>query len=392
MILLFLLIFGTEPAFARPEFALKTKQNCTACHVNPWGGGPKTVYGKIFGSRDFKPVESSFLETYNADVRAVAFYPDKPSKTSNGLALMEVAPSATVPLTKSDSDSDLRAVATYNFSPLQSSAREVYVRWQPKAQQDGLLSNVVVGRFNAPFGLLTDEHRTYTRLQTNMTLNNYEMGAAFSGNVLDSLHYDLALSNDFQNGGGAFTNNDISYGEILNVRWNPSSLPFLLGASQNFQHSLLFPEPYAFSAYGALSLDRMTNNFFHATVLGEAVLAKNWNNPTVNPGLGPFFIPSTDTAYSSAITQSHSLGYYGLFRYDFTQRWALIYKFDDLVLDTAFGADNFIRHGLGFETFLAANLILNMRVEKAISGRPEITENSALASESDLIAMLRLWL
>ena len=246
LFLVLILVLNATPAFARPEYALKTKQNCTACHVNPWGGGPKTVYGKFYGSKDYKPLETSTTDLFSADMRAIAYYPSGPSKTTNGIALMEVAPSANVPLTKSDADSDFRAVATYNFSPLQSGAREAYIRWQPNSQDDhALMSHVMFGRFNSPFGLLTDEHRTYTRLQTNMTLNNYEMGVAFSGNILDSLHYDLAFCNDFQNGGGAFTNGDISYGEVLNLRWNPSSLPFFLGASQNYQHSLIFAQPYA---------------------------------------------------------------------------------------------------------------------------------------------------
>ena len=121
-------------------------------------------------------------------------------------------------------------------------------------------------------------------------------------------------------------------------------------------------------------------------------MARDWNNPAVNPGLAPFFIPASDKTYQAALLESRSVGYYGLLRYDLTPRWFVFYKLDDLILDSAFQGDAFIRHGLGVEHALNANLLLNVRIERAISGRPEISGNNTLASQGDLIALLRLWL
>ena len=38
-------------SWARPEYAVQQKKNCNQCHVNVWGGGPRMVYGKVFGWR-----------------------------------------------------------------------------------------------------------------------------------------------------------------------------------------------------------------------------------------------------------------------------------------------------------------------------------------------------
>lgn len=44
-----LLIFASQvPAHALPEFATRTGQQCTTCHVNPAGGGPRTLRGLLW--------------------------------------------------------------------------------------------------------------------------------------------------------------------------------------------------------------------------------------------------------------------------------------------------------------------------------------------------------
>ena len=403
-LVILLIVFGAAPsAWARPEYAVKENMKCAACHVNPWGGGPRTVFGKVYGSRNLGLAKTSSSDLFYGDMRTIAFFPtvQNPVKGGAGVALMEAAASVNVPiLQNSESGSELRGVATYNFAPLmvpgEPGVREAYLRYRPFSNDNQLLSYVMVGRFNAPFGLLTDEHRTYTRLETNMTLNDFEEGVAFSGDPLSSFHYDLALVNDFQQGGGGFdiTNAQVQaiYGEILNLRWSPSSLPFFLGASENFERTIAIPSPSAFSLYGALSFDRLTNHVVHLSLLAETVFANNWNNMNANPQIGPFFIPGSDTGYQTALATAHSNGYYIWLRYTLFPSLDLIYKFDDLIPNGDAGGDYFVRHGLGFEYWINSNLILDCRAEKAFVGRPEIQNTNVFAAEDDVLAMLRLWL
>jgi hypothetical protein len=397
----FLIFFGSsQNVLARPEYATKEKLNCFACHVSPWGGGPRNIMGKTYGSRGLGMGKLTTTDIFYGDIRFIGYLPTEPSaySTVSGLAFMEAAVTGNVAVLQNEEDgSEMRALLTYNMATLSgSTVREAYIRWQTHASKDEIPIYFLFGRFYVPFGLLTDEHRTYTRIQTNMTYNNYDVGGAISGNFSNAFHYDLSLVNDFQTG-GAFTNRDLTLGIVLNFRWNPSTLPFMLGASGNFQRVKNLPQPYASSLYGALSLDRLTSGKLSGSLLFERVDANNWNNSAlntgmINPSLGQFFIPSSDPAYLAFVQQTSSIGYYGQFKYNISTQWTLLYKFDYLALDRNYLDDAYVRHGIGFEAYLNSNLILNARYEKATGMRPEISASNVLAAQDDIFAMLRLWL
>lgn len=42
---------GESAAHALPEFAERTGESCAACHVNPGGGGPRTLRGLLWAAR-----------------------------------------------------------------------------------------------------------------------------------------------------------------------------------------------------------------------------------------------------------------------------------------------------------------------------------------------------
>ena len=42
------MIIGEQPAHALPEYADRTGEACSACHVNPGGGGPRTLRGLLW--------------------------------------------------------------------------------------------------------------------------------------------------------------------------------------------------------------------------------------------------------------------------------------------------------------------------------------------------------
>ncbi len=44
-------LFGRRPAYALPEYALRTGEPCMTCHVNPGGGGRLTMRGLLWGAR-----------------------------------------------------------------------------------------------------------------------------------------------------------------------------------------------------------------------------------------------------------------------------------------------------------------------------------------------------
>lgn len=371
--------------------------NCVNCHATPWGGGPRTVYGKIFGSHGHKASPFSKNDLYYGDARFLAFYPTHSTQSQSGVTQMQASASANVPVIQGESGSEVRGVFTFNMAQLGGAyPRDAFIRWQLPTDSGANPFQLVFGRFYVPFGLLTDEHRTYTRIQTNMTYNNYDVGGAVAGNLGNDLHFDLAVVNDFTTGGG-FSNHDLTAGVVLNIRWNPSSLPFLIGASGTNSRTLLQPQPYASSLYGVLSLDRLTGFRASGSLSAERVDAQNWNNPLFNtglvtPGLSAFFIPTTDTNYLAQVTYTASRGYYLLAKYNLNTTWTLLYKFDYLLLDTAHPEDAFTRHGFGFESYFNSNMILGARYEFANIGRVGVPSGSILAGINDFILTLRLWI
>ena len=45
------IIFISTPSLAEPYLAYKTNNKCSACHVNPVGGGARNTYGNFYGTR-----------------------------------------------------------------------------------------------------------------------------------------------------------------------------------------------------------------------------------------------------------------------------------------------------------------------------------------------------
>ncbi len=44
-------LYAAHPAFALPEYAQRTNESCSTCHVNPGGGGPRTMRGLIWAAK-----------------------------------------------------------------------------------------------------------------------------------------------------------------------------------------------------------------------------------------------------------------------------------------------------------------------------------------------------
>jgi len=45
------ILLGESPAHALPEYAERTDESCAVCHVNPGGGGPRTLRGILWSAQ-----------------------------------------------------------------------------------------------------------------------------------------------------------------------------------------------------------------------------------------------------------------------------------------------------------------------------------------------------
>lgn len=386
-------IWPAKTTFARPEYAVRYGiVNCAACHTSPFGGGVRNTYGKQYGGHGLGSGPLSTQDFASFDWRAITLYPKKPSTTANGTALMTATPTANVPITKSGEKVTSRVVTAYGLGGLATGLRESYLLFDTTTGSDNSwISYVTFGKFVAPFGLLTEEHRTYTKLMTRTTENNFEMGGAVSGDPFLSFHYDLAVTNGLQSA-GAFNSNDLPWAVIGNMRWNPPGMPFFVGASGEVHRTMTKSyNPYSDALYMALSLDRLSKNYLHGSIQAEAVYARGWNSNPPNDQLS-YFIPTTQTAWLSSIVDAQAFGWYVLFNYDVTSRFALVYKLDEYMPDRHFSGDAFVRQGYGFRFFLNSNMNVLARYERSDAFRPGLTYTDGQAARDDVIAMLHVWL
>ncbi len=376
-------------AEARPEYALKQKTNCTTCHALPMGAGPRNIAGKIFGSRSFAPATSSYNDLYYGDFRAEYFRPLHGSEdTRNGLALMVAAVSGNIPL-KTGTTYDLKYVGTFDLGSFSTGSREQILLWSKTKGALYLPDHILFGKFYLPFGLMTDEHRTYTKMQSKMSFRDYDMGLNLSWDFFGSSHLDLALTNGFQSAGQG-TNNDVTSAYTGNLRLNPPG-PFLIGTSysQHESKKKAVTVARAHSIYAGIDFGRLTKDWLKITITGERVTARGWNDPAVNSNVAFF---TSNSIYSDSIKYAQSEGYYGLFKWDLIDTFTLVAKYDALAFDSKFPGDRYERRGYGFIWQFDSNLSLLARYETAHNKRTELGAETSKMMQDFWFLMLRGWL
>lgn len=369
--------------WSRPDYALKTTTvSCKVCHVNPFGGGARTIFGKAYGSFGLAVAPYSKQDLFSGDLRAVAYFPQSSRTKVSGFSLMNVQGTLNAPITD-ENQTGLKTNLVVNFtSPeLNAEAGESFILIEPHHK-----IQIVLGKFVRPFGLLTDEHRTFVRMQTNSSIRDYESGIGFSHEVLNTLHIDLT-----------YTNEPISskliqepvWDSLVNVRWTPYAMPIMLGASASSHQRPNEKDSHAQSVYGGFSFDRATQFSVPMTLTLEASRAKGWTSKMNR--LSNFINSATDSAFKDSIVDKTSLGFYSQLMWNYRPHIAFLYKFDQLLFDEKYPADAFERHAFGTNWNLNSNLIFQARVEYAKNGRKDV-DQSVKSSIDALYFVVRAWL
>ncbi len=411
LFLLFVVFYFTQNVLlARPEYAAKVGiVNCSACHYSPFGGGPRQINGKYFGARQNPFGKNSMLENFSFDLKINTLYPRDAEKNTNGVAIMNAIGAAhphlnEVPGLEGGVKSQL--VADYNFGVLGAGTlRNAYVLFPLKEENDySFFSSFMFGKFNIPFGLMTDEHRHYLRMQSKTTYNEFDTGVALSGDPSRRIHYDMILTsaNTLGGGSGGFTSADAAnpesrYGYGLNLRHDIQPMPWLIGASWFAQKSLVFDTPTSYSIYAIYSgYRRNTPRPF--TLLFEVVRSKGWNNSSGNgttpnnPTLATFFLPSSLSTYADTVKEAKSLGMSSELQWDFSTKYMALYRYEQLQLDQKFPGERFERHSIGVKNYFMANASIQFRVEQARSRVQGIEVGQAPATRDYYYAIFNYWL
>src|SRR3989338_1451810 len=407
--LVMVLLFSVE-LMARPEFAATSSYvNCTACHTSPTCGGPRNRNGKNYGSHGEWPSELSKKEWFHLDSRMQGFFSKSPQTTRRGVTRMNMTPGATIPVIKNQKTESTEAmvVVSYCLGLADTGLKDSYVLFTPFEDQatsshfTAPLRHIMVGRFLPAFGLATDEHRTFTRVQSRSTITDYEAGINFSGDPAYSLHYDLAFTSGFQSGGNVTPAVDDSpYGIFANLRWNPFKSTFFIGTSYMYHGTERVTYPIeATSLYSVYAFDRLMSELFNTQISGsillEAVYSQGMNNVTDFPYryLTSDFFPDSVSNWRDSLAESRSLGTLVQLNYNLNPKWTFLYKQETFTPDLEWKGDQFERHGFGIKHILNSQMDLNFRVERSFSTRPNVTENSGARAANNMgFIMFHLWI
>lgn len=365
------LICMSQNVSARPEYSVRYAINrCTACHFSPAGGGPRNLNGKYFGAFGHK--SESWIQNHDVvgiEAKFLYYKPEDSKEVKGGLGVMLGSVWGSLPIQSLTNDTpEIRLVAEQNMGGFGAGPRQWYLRWtfDEDTQTSFLPQYFLFGRIISPFGLMTDEHRSYVRMQSGTSWNTgLDMGLLLAANPTDNIHYDFAIFNGKKNLGTAPASEmaDI-WGGTLNLRYLSAKFPISFGVSHSYYPATsIADQSTATSLYTIFSFHRMTNNRVPISLSAEIVQATNWND-----SFSALFV--SDPNYLTSIAKTKSRGYYFLTEWNVSEKLIFQYKFDQLELNQNFPSDSYLRHGLGFKYLHANNLWSLIRYEKAIANQP----------------------
>lgn len=395
--------FPLLSVFARPQYAAKEQVSCIECHVTPWGGGHRKVFGKKYGTKDFKGSVHNQNDLFYGDLTAMFFTPtDRSSRSINsGPAIMNAQVSAYVPVIEPQEDEGeykVSILAGYDLGDLATGKRELSIISEYLGDDWYKPSSFVFGRTYLPFGIIHDEHRTYTRLQSYTGTRNYELAAIASYDLLNSLlHVDLGVMEGFS----SLRPQDLridqnkTVGYVTNIRYAPNNFPLLLGASY-LKHDNLAKggvDPYAYSSYLVVAFDKIIP-WFKASLMGEVVWSKHMESVSTQ-NIGTYFFDPTSGEglnYFNAIKGKTSTGHLGEFRWDLTPQLVLIFKYDRLIFDHSYNQDAYVRLGPGIRYQINGHSYFSFRYETEKNKLRFSTNEDSLANIDNIIATYQIWL
>ena len=376
---------------ARPQYAVKSGSvNCIMCHQSPAGGGPRNVYGKIYASRGLGMGKHSSTDLYAAEVRAIGSWKtEDTSKNNNGFSIMNSTVSTAVPVLTNADGTNYKAIGSYDFQGYtRDSSAELYFRHENNSATGFKPKHIIVGKFNVPFGLFTEEHRTYTKKQVNNSLNQYDIGGMISGDIISSTHYDFALTQGYHNFKGSDADSETTWSTTLNLRQLLG--PMYVALSGIYTKSLVRPSPWAISLNSAINI-----SFLSSTLLIEAVVAKNYNNTDNNEEIartGFGFIDSTKEAtYLADIANKQSAGIYLRWDFDVKKDLVAFYKLDGFAPDKNHLRDYYLKHTVGARYFINSNMDVDIRYEATDVKRAQSELAGVWASKDAVLVLAHAW-
>jgi hypothetical protein len=230
-LLLMLPLLATRLAHAEPYFAVQTGLKCSACHVNPTGGGMRTTFGSLWGqttlpANTLKMTEAPFtgeISRYfalGANLRADATVSDTP----------DTATRSSFDLNSLRLYGELRAIpgrlSIYfdeRLAPGGANNAEAYVLYRTADQR----YYAKAGQMYLPFGLRLQDNGAYIREQTGISFLTPDRGVELG---FDGTHWTAQIAVSNGTAGGP----EVDSGKQWSLRTEYVQSRWRAGASFNY--------------------------------------------------------------------------------------------------------------------------------------------------------------
>lgn len=200
-------IFIINPAEARPEFAAELNKDCTFCHLDPAGGGPRNRVGEIFEENYFEFPEDFDMEAVTEETKELI----KEITTSLDLqtafiktAHVDENEGTVAGCTSCHSSVDrfflMQAEVTFNAQASEhirlTVSKNVGTTLNAFATVDAIPKHlyVRVGQFRLPFGIKQKDHNILVREGYDLGSNKRDVGLE-AGGSFGKIFYNAAFFN-----------------------------------------------------------------------------------------------------------------------------------------------------------------------------------------------------
>ncbi len=200
-------VFSVNSAEARPEFAAELDKDCTFCHIDPAGGGPRNRIGEIFEENYFEFPEDFDPDAVSEEVKdavkqlttslelQTAFINTMHSDTSEGTVA-----NCNSCHTSVDRFLLMQAEATFNAQASErirlTFSNNLGTTLNAFATVDAIPKHLYfkVGQFRLPYGIKQKDHNILVREGYNLGSNKRDVGIELGGNA-GRVFYNAAFFN-----------------------------------------------------------------------------------------------------------------------------------------------------------------------------------------------------
>ncbi len=203
----------TPYAHTEPYLAFKNNLFCSACHVNPIGGGARNTYGTFYGAQVLPQSPGSVLDINNiteslrigANFRANYTQVDKNSEDS---ATFETQ-SGQIYIILQPKDSRFSLYIDEQLAPGGALNREAFILTKINDT-----NSLKVGKLMLPYGIRLEDDTAFIRQTTGFNFDNSDNGIEW-----DSQTSHIFFSAAISNGSSGLTNNDKGLSYLTRIEY-----------------------------------------------------------------------------------------------------------------------------------------------------------------------------